>query len=68
MGLIDMDDVKTVGLWWFITEAIQLIFIFFGGLLMFWLFTPYGVFVKFGISLLVGVIAFDVFRSFLYVR
>ena len=53
---------------WLITEIIQIIFIIMGGIMLLWLYAPYSFFIKFFLTLIAGIITFDIFKSFVYVR
>ena len=59
---------RKTALAWFITETIQIISIIMGGVMLLWLYAPYDTYTKIGITTLVTIITYDVFKNFVYVR
>lgn len=56
------------GIWWFITEIIQIIVFVMGAIMLLWLYAPFSLITKFIITTLSGIIIYDVFKNFVYVR
>ena len=55
-------------IWWFITEIIQIIVFVMGAIMLLWLYAPFSLITKFIITTLSGIIIYDVFKNFVYVR
>ena len=56
------------GLWWFVTEIIQIILFVMGAIMLLWLYAPFSLTIKFIITTIVGIVVYDVFKNFVYVR
>jgi putative flippase GtrA len=63
-----MNPKKKAALIWFITEIVQIIFVVMGGIMLLWLYAPFNALIKLGITTLTGIIIYDIFKSFVYVR
>jgi hypothetical protein len=62
------DNPEKSALIWFITEIIQMIIIVIGAIILLWLYAPFSIIVKAGITALTMIIVYDIFKSFVYVR
>ena len=59
---------KKAGMIWFITEIIQIIIFVMGSIMLLWLYAPFSMLAKMAITTLAGIIIYDVFKNFVYVR
>jgi hypothetical protein len=59
---------KKRALIYFITQIIQINIVFIGGILILWIYTPFPLATKYLITLLTGIIEYDLFKNFVWVR
>lgn len=53
---------------WLVTEIFQIIVCVLGSFFLLWMYAPFSLFVKAGISVLSLLVVYDVFKSFVWVR